>query len=123
MTPERWERVKRLFDEALDHEPASRAAFLDGSCQDDPGLRADVEHLLAGHASAGSFMEKPLLARADLGSTFSRGDLVSDRYRIVRFVAKGGMGEIYEATDLELNESVALKTLLVDRSRSDEALA
>src|SRR5712692_1889358 len=111
MTPERWERIKRLFDEALDLEPGSRAAFLDGSCQDDPGLRADVERLLAAHAIAGTFMETPLLAPVDPESTFSCGDLVSDRYRIVRFVAKGGMGAIYEAHDTRLDRRVALKFL------------
>src|ERR1022692_851289 len=40
------------------------------------------------------------------------GDVVSGRYRIVRFIARGGMGEVYEAEDLELKGRVALKTLL-----------
>src|ERR1022692_5186326 len=44
--------------------------------------------------------------------TFSSGDVVSGRYRIVRFIARGGMGEVYEAEDLELKGRVALKTLL-----------
>lgn len=37
--------------------------------------------------------------------------LVAGRYRIVRFLARGGMGEVYEAEDLELRERIALKTL------------
>jgi tetratricopeptide (TPR) repeat protein/TolB-like protein len=47
-------------------------------------------------------------ARAAL---FSPGHLLAGRYRIVRFVARGGMGEVYEAEDLELGERVALKTV------------
>jgi tetratricopeptide (TPR) repeat protein len=43
--------------------------------------------------------------------SFSPEDVVAGRYRIVRFVAKGGMGEVYEAQDFELGERVALKTL------------
>ena len=43
---------------------------------------------------------------------FAPNQLVSGRYRILRFVACGGMGEVYEAEDLDLNERVALKTLL-----------
>jgi len=31
------------------------------------------------------------------------------RYRITRFIGRGGMGEVYEAEDLELNERVALE--------------
>jgi len=42
---------------------------------------------------------------------FAAGDLVAGRFRIVRFIAQGGMGEVYEAEDLELREHVALKTV------------
>src|SRR5688572_7460545 len=44
-------------------------------------------------------------------STFGPGDLICDRFRVVRFIARGGMGELYEAEDLELGERVALKTI------------
>lgn len=40
------------------------------------------------------------------------GTLLTRRYLIERFVARGGMGEIYEATDQLLRERVAVKTLL-----------
>ena len=44
-------------------------------------------------------------------AVFQAGDVVAERYRIVRFIARGGMGEVYEAEDLELRERVALKTI------------
>jgi serine/threonine protein kinase len=37
--------------------------------------------------------------------------LVAGRYRIKRFVARGGMGEVYAAWDMLLSERVALKTI------------
>jgi serine/threonine protein kinase len=43
--------------------------------------------------------------------TFSSGDLLAERFCIVRFIGRGGMGEVYEADDLELYERVALKTI------------
>ncbi len=42
---------------------------------------------------------------------FLAGDLVAGRYRIRKFLARGGMGEVYDALDLELNSEVALKTV------------
>ena len=39
MTPERWKRVEELYHAAQVHAPGERAAFLDGACADDRGLR------------------------------------------------------------------------------------
>ena len=50
------------------------------------------------------------------------GAVVSGRYRIVRFVAQGGMGEVYEAEDLELSVRLALKTLRLEAARNPIAL-
>jgi eukaryotic-like serine/threonine-protein kinase len=42
---------------------------------------------------------------------FSPEDPIAGRYRVVRFIASGGMGEVYEAQDLELQMRVALKII------------
>lgn len=47
------------------------------------------------------------------------GELVAERFRILRFIAAGGMGEVYEAEDQVLDERVALK-LLNRRNMGDE---
>ena len=39
------------------------------------------------------------------------GDVVSDKYRIEKLLAEGGMGIVYEATHLQLDEKVAIKFL------------
>lgn len=46
---------------------------------------------------------------------FAVGALIAGRYRVIRFIAEGGMGAVYEAEDQELGGHVALKTLLSER--------
>jgi eukaryotic-like serine/threonine-protein kinase len=46
--------------------------------------------------------------------TFGDDEIVAGRYRVVRFIARGGMGEVYEVEDTELRLRVALKTIRVE---------
>jgi tetratricopeptide (TPR) repeat protein/tRNA A-37 threonylcarbamoyl transferase component Bud32 len=45
------------------------------------------------------------------------GERIAGRYRVIRFLARGGMGEVYEVEDLELRERVALKTIRAEVAR------
>jgi tetratricopeptide (TPR) repeat protein/tRNA A-37 threonylcarbamoyl transferase component Bud32 len=55
-------------------------------------------------------------------NAFMPDHVVAGRYRIVRFIARGGMGEVYEAEDLELGGSVALKTIRPEVAEDEVAV-
>jgi hypothetical protein len=66
------------------------------------------------------------------GLHFDVGDVLSGRYEITRFIARGGMGEVYAAHDRMLGDEIALKVLLrptlagagvLDRLRAEVQLA
>lgn len=72
------------------------------------------QHLLAEEVHAQAIAPTQPSATSAPGAwntTFRTGDLVARRYSIRAFIARGGMGEVYEAFDRELQERVALKTV------------
>lgn len=117
MTPKQWERVKELFDEALELDPVQRTPVLERAEREGAEVREEIERLLVDHDSLAAEPAPFILDDiqvppiATLSRNFAADDMVAGRYRIIRFLAKGGMGEVYEAHDEELDERVALKAL------------
>jgi serine/threonine protein kinase len=52
----------------------------------------------------------------------SPGDTLAGRYRILRFIARGGMGEVYDAYDQILNTRLAVKTLAATTADHPQAI-
>ncbi len=117
MTPERWERLASLFDEARAVPLEEREAFLDGACAGDESLRADVERLLVAHDRAGDFIASPAISRISAATSADNDPAIVGQtfgpYRVLREIARGGMGAVYlaERVDGEFQRRVALKLI------------
>src|SRR6516225_8708121 len=50
------------------------------------------------------------------------GELLASRYRIIRAIGQGGMGQVFEAEDLKLRKKVALKSIRSEIAADPESL-
>ncbi len=124
MNAERWQKVKSILAEALEHEsPEERTALIERSCAADAELLHEVESLMAEADETDSLEEcaesvaaaRPLDDSSDIGRRVGA-------YVITREIGHGGMGTVYLAAraDGYFEKEVAIKVL--NRGTSTEEL-
>ena len=123
--------AREIFDQAIEIGNAGqRAEYLDRVCAGDDARRSEVERWLAAASDLSSSGSDPFDAfksvarqmleeRAD-ASALAPGTELEKRFKVVRLIGRGGMGEVYEAAD-RLGRPVALKVLLSQMRGSSQA--
>jgi serine/threonine protein kinase/tetratricopeptide (TPR) repeat protein len=127
MSPEQCDKVKELYQASQGCDVVRRAALLRESSADEVVLQ-EVHRLLTERDELTSFPTVPPAAGKRVAANgvkgrFEAGQVLAQRFRITRFIAAGGMGEVYEADDLELKEALALKTIRPEVLQHDNVLA
>jgi len=64
----------------------------------------------------------PIVPGTPITAVFQPTQLLAGRFQVIRFVARGGMGEVYEAQDEELNERVAVKTARFETTQTSHEI-
>jgi len=116
VTPDRWERIKSIYWEAMELDDSARVEFLDRACTDDPELRLEIESLIEAHLKAGDFIVST--AVGDAARTLASEGPQSfigralGNYHFISLIGSGGMGDVYLAIDTRLGRRVAVKVLV-----------
>jgi tetratricopeptide (TPR) repeat protein len=116
MTPELWQRLKPLYEVAIETPEEQRAQFVAEACKDDAILKDELEKLLQSSTHPTFSFDTPLIQLGKLfqdnQKTLSPGHVLLRRFQIVRHLGSGGMGDVYEALDLHLQKGrIALKII------------
>lgn len=126
MADEKWQQVRKIFDDALRRKPEERAKFVEEACDEDQLLLAEVESLLSSLGSAESFLETPAIAKVADVIEAEQKKLEAGKcfghYEIIKQIGVGGMGEVYLAQDKKLDRQIAVKFLNEKFSRQESNL-
>jgi serine/threonine protein kinase len=116
MMPVRWRELEALYHAAQGLSPAEQHRLLDHA---DPELRAVVSRILAQEQTppeGASLLDRPAWEEheslLEAESQIITGTQLGP-YRIEERIGRGGMGEVFRATDTRLQRTVAIKTSLV----------
>jgi serine/threonine-protein kinase len=126
MTPELYQRLKPLYEAALDVPKQERDAFVSEVCGEDEELRRELEALLQANDEKTGPLDAPFARVQDFFAeserAFAEGEVIQGRFEIVRHLGTGGMGEVYEAIDRQLGR-IAIKTIRTDVTADPQQLA
>ena len=112
-TTERWQRLESLFEQAVALAPAERRRFIDHHCRGDDDLRRRLQHMLASDDDEG-VLDRGALPASGFAAVDPGMSLVGRRvgdFQVLRVLAAGGMGTVYEAQQEHPPRRVALKVL------------
>ena len=110
---DRWERIKELYSQTKDLEKAERDWLFQREGTDSE-TREEILRLLGYREQAEEYFSRvseEIEALVRIEPLLECGKTLGTRFEITRFLARGGMGEVYEAEDLELGGRLALKVM------------
>lgn len=107
---EQDERVMTVVSAALRLRPEEREPYIRLACETDQWLYEEVLETLGWEQRMGNFLQQPVVALEEFAHPFKAGDIVSQRFEIVREIGEGAMGVVYEAFDRKRNQRIAVKS-------------
>lgn len=107
---DRDDQVMALMAAALLLSADERDGYLQLACHGNEDLVREIGELVEWEERMGGFLRKPWMALHELERPFRPGEVLSNRFEIVREIGEGGMGIVYEAFDRKRAQCIAIKS-------------
>lgn len=116
-----WEQIQEIYHEALKRPAAERSAYIAHAANHNPDLMREVNELVSVGASLGDFLKSPV-AELPLTAPVENliGTKIKGRYVIVKELGHGGMGQLYLASDQNVNGRPVVIKFLLRKLMDDE---
>jgi tetratricopeptide (TPR) repeat protein len=107
---DRDDRVMSLMAAALPLGAEERSRYLRVASDGDEELVRETREAIEWEERMGGFLRQPWLSLQDLERPFKLGQVINERFEIVREIGHGGMGIVYEAFDRKRGQRIAIKS-------------
>ena len=113
MDAHRWQRIREIFEAAVELPPRERDPYIKKVCEGDTALFEELMAMLEADGTGHRLLDQPVRETVD---PFFQTDLTGrrfGRFRIIREIGSGGMGAVYlaERADGQYEQQVALKLI------------
>src|SRR5262245_54813371 len=88
--PEDYQRIREVFEAALNYPAADRVGFVEQACSGNARLISEVQRMLAADADTHSLLDGSPLN----GQGLREGDGFANHFEIAGTLGRGGMGEV-----------------------------
>ncbi|MFN7971911.1 MAG: protein kinase [Acidobacteriota bacterium] len=115
------ERVRALFDAALELDASARASFLERECGEDSELLDEVLSLLGEEPAARGFLDVDAAVAGPTDTELSPGTRFGD-WIVLEPIGRGGFGHVLRARHAITSEIAAIKTIRAERPEHRSAI-